>query len=83
MPPKNLRDEYGVTFDWPYRGDRSMVPHHLALEIAHREAAERKVSRDHPLHKFFIDRFSIFMNNLSIRQVHIGAKRRNRALAVK
>jgi hypothetical protein len=35
MASKNLRDEYSVTVDWAYRGDRSMVPHHLALEIAH------------------------------------------------
>ena len=33
-------DEYGVTLDWLYRGDRSGLPHHLALDIAQIEACE-------------------------------------------
>jgi transcriptional regulator with XRE-family HTH domain len=33
-------DEYGVTLDWLYRGDRSRLPHHLAIEIARIEAAD-------------------------------------------
>lgn len=33
-------DEYGVTLDWLYRGDRSRLPHHLAIEIARIDAAE-------------------------------------------
>ena len=33
-------DEYGVTLDWLYRGDRSMLPYQLAIEIARIEAAE-------------------------------------------
>ena len=33
-------DEYGVTLDWLYRGDRSRLPHQLALDIARIEAAE-------------------------------------------
>jgi hypothetical protein len=34
--------EYGVTLSWLYRGDRSMLPHHLAIEIAQIEAGERE-----------------------------------------
>jgi hypothetical protein len=30
-----------VTLDWLYRADRSMRPHHLAIEIARIEAAEQ------------------------------------------
>jgi transcriptional regulator with XRE-family HTH domain len=33
-------DEYGVTLDWLYRGDRSRLPHHLAIDIAGIEAAD-------------------------------------------
>ena len=33
-------DEYGVTLDWLYRGDRSTLPHKLAIEIARIEASE-------------------------------------------
>jgi transcriptional regulator with XRE-family HTH domain len=33
--------EYGVSLDWLYRGDRSRLPHHLAIDIARIEAAER------------------------------------------
>ena len=35
-------NEYGVSLDWLYRRDRSMLPHRLAIEIARIEAAERK-----------------------------------------
>jgi hypothetical protein len=35
-----LCDEYGVTLDWLYRGDRSRLPHHLAIDIAQIEAAD-------------------------------------------
>ena len=34
--------EHGVTLDWFYRADRSMLPHHLAIEIARIEAAEQE-----------------------------------------
>ena len=34
-------DEYGVTLDWLYRGDRSRLPHHLAIDIARIETSER------------------------------------------
>ena len=33
-------DEYGVTLDWLYRGDRSRLPHHLAIAIARIESAD-------------------------------------------
>jgi transcriptional regulator with XRE-family HTH domain len=33
-------DEYGVTLDWLFRGDRSRLAHHLAIDIARIEAAE-------------------------------------------
>jgi len=33
-------EEYGLTLDWLYRGDRSMLSHHLALAIMRVEAAE-------------------------------------------
>ena len=36
----SICEEYGLTLDWLFRGDRSMLPHHLALEIARIEAAE-------------------------------------------
>jgi transcriptional regulator with XRE-family HTH domain len=35
-----IYDEYGVTLDWFYRGDRSRLPHHLAIDIARIEAAK-------------------------------------------
>jgi hypothetical protein len=31
-----------VTLDWLYRADRSMVPHHRAIEIAPTEAAAQE-----------------------------------------
>lgn len=34
-------DEYGVTLDWLFRGDRSTLPHRLAIDIARIEATER------------------------------------------
>ena len=33
-------DEYGVTLDWLYRGDRSRLPYQLAIDIARIETAE-------------------------------------------
>jgi transcriptional regulator with XRE-family HTH domain len=33
-------EEYGLTLDWLFRGDRSMLPHRLAIEIARIEAIE-------------------------------------------
>jgi hypothetical protein len=33
-------EQYGVTLDWLYRGDRSTLPHRLAIDIARIEAAE-------------------------------------------
>jgi len=81
---KNRRDEYSVTLDWPYRGDRSIGPHHRALEIAQSEAAERKsLAAIITLQKFFIDLFAVFVNNLSVKHVHLGEKRWNRVMAVK
>ena len=38
---QRICDESGVTLDWLYRGDRSMLPHHLAIDISRIEAAER------------------------------------------
>ena len=35
--------EHGVTLDRLYRADRSMLPHHLAIEIARIEAAEQEI----------------------------------------
>ena len=84
MPPKNLRDQYSVTFDWPYRGDRSMVPHQLALEIAQERGRQAEsLAAIITLHKFFIDRFAVFMNNRPIKHVHRGEQRWNRATAAK
>jgi len=81
---KNRRDEYSVTLDWPYRGDRSMGPHHCALEIAQSEAAERKsLAAIITLQKFFIDLFAVFVNNLPVKDVHLREKRWNRVMAVK
>ena len=34
--------EYAVTLDWLFRGDRSMLPHRLAIEITRIEADEEK-----------------------------------------
>jgi len=51
---KSCGHEYSVTPDWLYRGDRSMVPHHLALEIAHTEAAERKCQPPSSLYISFL-----------------------------
>jgi hypothetical protein len=31
-----------VTIDWLYRADRSMLPHHLAIEIPRIKAAEQE-----------------------------------------
>ena len=39
---QKIRDEHGATLDWLYRAHRSMVPHHLAIEIARIEAAEQE-----------------------------------------
>ena len=33
-------DEYGVSLDWLYRGDRATLPYHLAIEIARIETTE-------------------------------------------
>ena len=35
-------DEYGVTLDWLYRGDRSTLAHKLVIDIARVEAGERE-----------------------------------------
>jgi len=37
---QKICNEYGVTLDWLFRGDRSMLPHRLAIEIGRIEAAE-------------------------------------------
>lgn len=61
-----------------------MAAHYLALEIAQSETAERKsLAAIITLHKFFIDWFAVFMNNLPIKLVHPGEKRWNRATAAK
>ena len=61
-----------------------MGPHHCALEIAQSEAAERKsLAAIITLQKFFIDLFAVFVNNLSVKHVHLGEKRWNRVMAVK
>jgi transcriptional regulator with XRE-family HTH domain len=31
---QRICDEYGVTLDWLFRGDRSTLPHRLAIDIA-------------------------------------------------
>src|SRR6516225_4349969 len=36
----SICDQYGVTLDWLYRGDRSTLPHRLAIDIKRIEAAE-------------------------------------------
>jgi len=35
-------DEYGISLDWLYRGDRSRLPHQLAIDIARIEVGERR-----------------------------------------
>jgi len=35
-------DEYRITLDWLYRGERSMLPHRLAIAIARIEVAEQE-----------------------------------------
>jgi hypothetical protein len=61
-----------------------MGPHHRALEIAQSEAAERKsLGRHHHLYKFFIDRFAVFVNNLSIKHAQLREKRWNHATVAK
>ena len=81
---KICETKYSVTLDWPYRGDRSMGPHHRALEIAQSEAAERKsLAAITTLQKFFIDQFGVFANNIPIKHVHPGEKRWNHATAAK
>jgi transcriptional regulator with XRE-family HTH domain len=37
---QRICNEYGVTLDWLYRGDRSTLPHQFAIDIARIEAAE-------------------------------------------
>src|SRR6516164_5816120 len=70
---KICETKYSVTLDWPYRGDRSMGPHHRALEIAQSETAERKsLAAIITLHKFFIDRFSPFLNNRFVGNMSPG-----------
>jgi transcriptional regulator with XRE-family HTH domain len=38
----SICEQYGVTLDWLYRGDRSTLPHRLAIDIARIEVAELK-----------------------------------------
>ena len=38
-------DEYGISLDWLYRGDRSRLSDHLAIDLARIEAAECSHSR--------------------------------------
>jgi transcriptional regulator with XRE-family HTH domain len=39
---QRICDGYGVTLDWLYRGDRSRLPYHLAIDIERIERAERQ-----------------------------------------
>ena len=39
---QKIRGEHGITLDWLDRADRSMLPHHRAIEIARIEAAEQE-----------------------------------------
>jgi hypothetical protein len=40
---QKICNEYGVTLDCLFGGDRAMLPHRLAIETAHQiEAAEQK-----------------------------------------
>jgi hypothetical protein len=48
-----------ATLDWRYRGDRSMVLHHLALEIA--QATERKCQPPSSLYLSFLSTDSRFL----------------------
>jgi hypothetical protein len=69
---KICETKYGITLDWPYHGDRSIGPHYLALDS---ETAERKsLATIITLHKFFIDRFSPFVNNRFVKHVQYGDK---------
>jgi transcriptional regulator with XRE-family HTH domain len=36
----SICEQYGVTLDWLFRGDRSTLPYKLAIDIARIEAAE-------------------------------------------
>jgi transcriptional regulator with XRE-family HTH domain len=38
---QKICNEYGITLDWLFRADRSMLPHRLAIEIARIETVER------------------------------------------
>ena len=40
---QKIRGEHGITLDWLDRADRSMLPHHRAIEIARIEAAEQEI----------------------------------------
>jgi hypothetical protein len=83
MTPKNLRDEYSVTLDWPIAATARWLPT-TSLQIAQSEAADRKsLAAIITLHKIFIDWFAGFMNNLPIKHVDLGEKRWNRAMAAK
>jgi len=61
-----------------------MGPHHLALEIAHSATAGGKsLATIIAQHKFFIDWFSIFVNNCFVKNIHTGEKQWNRLMAAK
>jgi hypothetical protein len=53
---QKICNEYGVTLDWLFLGDRTMLTQRLALEIARIEAAEQKSFTMITLPEFFIDR---------------------------
>ena len=36
----DICDQYGLCLDWLYRNDRSRLPHHLAIDLAHTEVTE-------------------------------------------
>jgi hypothetical protein len=81
---KIFETKYSITLDWPYHGDRSIAPHYLALEIAHSETAERKsLATIITLQKFFIDRFSLFVNNRFVVNMRPGEKRWNQPITTK
>jgi hypothetical protein len=60
------------------------LPTRVALEIAQSEAAERKsLATIITLHTFFIDQFSIIVNNCASQNSRLGEKQWNRLMAAK
>ena len=60
------------------------LPTRDALEIAQERGRQAEsLAAIITLHKFFIDRFAVLVNNLPVKHVHPGEKRWNRATAAK